>query len=253
MIKKILFCLCLTQFSYASDHLEPEESQFSGEFMEDYTHQVLSYLSAAYNEDVLVRLIGFPSFSPEYALWIQENKKGQYQIAYESPEKQLWGYQMMLLMERSATQVINKDGKFVKDEDGLKELKSKYPENPSDIPRESCKKKIEADLAGKIIYVWTEMLMNTRYSPEPSVGIDGESYHFSGRVNGFSNYAGQTWSPTPKSKPGKLVNVASLMIDYCLNGKRQTKAELTQKVTYFSEELQSTSDSIQANAKAPTN
>ncbi|TVZ41814.1 hypothetical protein P886_1164 [Alteromonadaceae bacterium 2753L.S.0a.02] len=248
MIKKILLFLSLTQFAHA-ENLAPEDSQFSGEIMAGYTHLVLKYLGAAYSEDVLVRLVGFPSFSPEYAVWLEEEGK-QYKIVYESPEIQLWGYQMMPLMEQESVQVMNDDGEFVKDEKGLKELEEKYPKNPEDIPRKTCKKEIDKDLADKIVYVWKEMLLGTQYPREPTMGLDGETYHFSGRVNGYENYAGKVWSPSKDSKTGKLVEVAYLMVEYCQNGKRKTKKELSKKVNSFMGELQSTNKSIQPTAKA---
>lgn len=250
MIKKIILFICLSQITHAADNLEPEDSQFSGEFMADYTHLVLSYLGAAYEKDVLIRLIGFPSFSPEYALWLQEKEKGKFQIVYESPEIQLWGYQMMPLMKQGAVQVMNEDGEFVKDEEGLKELESEYPEKPGDIPRKSCKREIDKRLADKIVYVWTEMLLNTRYPRELSMGLDGQTYHFSGKVHGFTNYAGKVWSPNPESKTGKLVEVASLMTEYCLKGKRKTRKELIKKVVAFSELLQNSNESIKPITKA---
>lgn len=249
MLKKLLLFISLTQFVYASENLEPEESQFSGEFMGDYTHLVLSYLGAAYDEDVLVRLIGFPSFSPEYALWIQE-KDGKYRIAYESPEMQLWGYQMMPLIEQGSVQVMNDDGEFVKDEEGLKELESKYPKKTEDIPRNSCKKDIDKELADKIVFIWQEMLLQTKYTKDLIMGLDGEAYHFSGRVNGFGNYAGKVWSPRPESKTGKLVEISNLMSNFCLKGNRKIKKELIKKVTLLSKELQSTNKSMQPTANA---
>lgn len=49
---------------------------------------------------------------------------------------------MMPMMEQGAVQVVNDDGEFVKDEEGLKELESKYPKTPEEIPRKSCSKKL---------------------------------------------------------------------------------------------------------------
>lgn len=250
MIRKILLFLIFTQFAHATENLEPEDSQFSGEFMGGYTRLVLNYLGAAYDEDVLVRLIGLPSFSPEYAVWLQKNGD-RYHIAYESPEMQLWGYQMMPLMEQGAVQVMNDDGKFVKDEKGLKELESKYPKNPEDIQRKSCKKEIDKDLADKIVYVWNEMLLGTQYPRGRTMGLDGETYHFSGRGNGYENYAGKVWSPNPDSKTGKLVEIAHLMTEYCQKGRNKIKKELTKKVGSFALELQGTNKTNQPTAKAP--
>ncbi|MCM2681535.1 hypothetical protein [Echinimonas agarilytica] len=249
MLRKIFILISLTQFAYASENLEPEDSQFSGEIMGGYTHLVLNYLSAAYSDDAVVRLIGFPSFSPEYALWV-ERKEEKYQIIYQSPEMQLWGYQMIPMMEQGAVQVMNDEGEFVKDEEGLAELESKYPKTPEEIPRKSCSKKIDKDLAEQIIFVWQEMLLETKYPRDMTMGLDGETYHFSGSVNGFGNYAGKVWSPNPKSRTGKLVEIAYLMTDYCLKGKRKIRKELVKKTESFVNQLKSTNKSMQPTANA---
>ncbi len=222
MLIRILLIACLVPCAYASETLEPEDSQFSRELLGGYTHLVLSYLSSAYEDDVKVRLIGFPSFSPEYSLGIRESEGG-FSIFYESPKIQLWGYQIMPMMEQGSVQVMNDDGEFVKDEEGLKELESQYPKKPLDIPRVSCNVKIDKALANDIVFVWQEMLYETKYSRESNMGLDGETYHFSAKMWGNVNYAGKVWSPPSESKTGKLVSISELMAEYCLNKKRKTK------------------------------
>lgn len=208
---------------------------------------VLSYLKNAYEEDVILRLIGFPSFRPEYSLGIKLNND-EYSIFYESPKTQLWGYQMMPMMEQGAVQVMNDDGEFVKDEKGLKELKEQYPDNPEDIPRMSCNKSIEKQLAEDIQFVWQEMLYETKYPREPSMGLDGETYHFSAKMWGNVNYAGKVWSPNQDTKAGKLVAISELMAQYCLEGDRKLKMNLKQRVEVFSKELKSTNKSSKRDA-----
>lgn len=247
MLLRILLIACLFQYAYASENLEPEESQFSSEFLGGYTHLVLSYLSSAYEDDVIVRLIGLPSFSPEYLLGIKE-VEGKYSIFYESPKMQLWGYQMMPMMEQGSVKVMNEEGEFVKDEEGLKELESQYPKDPLDIPRVSCNKNIEKTLANDIIFVWREMVYETKYPREPNMGLDGETYHFSAKMWGNVNYAGKVWSPPSDSKTGKLVAISELMYEYCLKGNRKTKKSLAVRVKELHKALKSTKKSSKRDA-----
>ncbi|MGH1542607.1 MAG: hypothetical protein ACRBHB_19450 [Arenicella sp.] len=250
MFKKILLFIFLTQITHASEHLEPEDSQFSGRFLEKYIETVLSYLSSAYEDDVEVRLIGLPSFSPEYALGVIAKEK-KYYIFYESPEIQLWGYESISSMKRGLENVKNNKRLLAESKKSLKALESKYPANPQDIPRRSCKKEIDKDLAEKIIYIWHEMLLGTRYSREPMVGADGEMYHFSGVVkNGIGIYAGQIWSPPSDSKTGKLVKMSSLMSEYCLKGKPETEKNLVNRVDKLNTELRTSDKSMRSTAKA---
>ncbi|WP_444942389.1 hypothetical protein [Microbulbifer sp. ZKSA004] len=246
---RIFIIWFISSTAFASEHLEPEDSQFSRELFGGYTHLVLSYLGSAYEEDVIVRLIGFPSFSPEYVLGIKQNDKENY-IFFESPKMQLWGYQMMPLMEEGSVKVMNDEGEFVKDEAGLKELESQYPKSPQEIPRIRCKKEIRQELADKIQYVWQEMLYETRYPRDFSMGADGQTYHFSAKMFGNLNYAGKVWSPSPESKTGKLVRISDLMVDYCLEGKRRIRKELEKKVSTFKVELENINKSIQPSANA---
>ena len=91
------------------EYLEPEDSLFTGIFMPKYFVLVVSALEEAYKEDVRVRVLVFPSFSPEYAVGIRENSE-IFTIFRLSLVKQLWGYISLKMMRDEPPKVI-KNGK----------------------------------------------------------------------------------------------------------------------------------------------
>lgn len=204
---------------WAGDHLEPEESIYSGDFfLKDYESQLLTYFGEFYQNGVMLRLISIPSFSPEYALAIiKENNR--YYVLHQKPERQLWSYQMELPFKLNQLDELNAKGVVTVDEyeNKLKEIAQSYPENPMEMPRVSCRKEINEKLTLDVHELWMKMLLQTKYSPEPSSGVDGQTYHFSAPMHGMVlNYAGKVWSPEPNTKTGLLVDISDLLVEYCL-------------------------------------
>lgn len=66
------------------------------------------------------------------------------------------------------------------------------------------------------------MLLGTRYADDDILGMDGVTYHFSMDL-GRETMAGKTWSPDPESKPGKLVKISDLMVDFAKTRKGPRK------------------------------
>lgn len=228
MLRFLLTSILLSTLDYANarDHLEPEDSPFSEVHFSEYVDLVLEYLDTAYDENVKVRLIAMPSFSPEYAVGIRRLGE-KYWIFYEAPTVQLWEYQTLMGMDELTTVTVNTQGDYVKDTE-LEEKKKKLPQNPMNIPSTQCDREIPRVLAKEIQYIWHEMLYDTRFHREFMWGRDGVIYHFSASVDGRT-LAGQIWSPEENSRTGRLVDVSNLMVDYCLDNKKNA-SKLIQKV-----------------------
>jgi len=233
MLKFALPILILSAIAHASDHLEPEDSPFSEVYFPEYMGLVLEYLDAGYDENIKVRLIAMPSFSPEYTVGIKRADK-KYSIFYEAPVIQLWEYQMLIQMDEREVLARDSQGDTVKDAE-LEELRKKLPKNPMNIPRKQCEREIPRVLAKEIQFIWQEMLYDTRYNREGGYGRDGVNYHFSAPVDGRV-LAGKIWSPEQNHRTGKLVEVSDLMMEYCLDTQRNA-SKLIKKVRVLHAEL----------------
>lgn len=230
MIRQITasILLCLSFNVLASDHLEPEDSTFSSDFSNEYHNQVVTYFRSGFDDKVILRSIVLPSFEPEYMVGIKKVDAG-YSVFYDRPEVQLWAYDYVFNLKQKELEEIKSEYP-AEYEEKLNKLKQQYPKNILDAKHVSCEKPIDKNLAKDIHFIWIEMLLKTKYSRESHLGRDGVTYHFSGinylfeqeqddlkvlmRFNGV--YAGKVWSPEPKFKTGKLVEISDLMVDYCL-------------------------------------
>jgi hypothetical protein len=211
MFRSLLFAILIfSQTCFANDYLEPEDNQFTGIFMHDYYEMVINYLSDVYAEDVVFRVIVFPSFYPEYAIAMRKNDD-RYYVQLLSPEKQLWGYKTIEMMKNES---VLKGDAFVRDDEGIKELESKYPQDYLDIPLKKCSAPLNHDLALQLTTIWETMLLHTRYQKKDMMGLDGVTYHYSMR-SGHKDFAGKVWSPDPETKTGKLVTITEALAKYC--------------------------------------
>lgn len=208
----------------AKEHLSPEQSQFTGIFMPDYYGMVIDALSEAYDKDVIVRAMVLPSFSQEYALGVRKHSN-EFRIFAVWPEKKLWGYKTLALMNAGAYNAV-KDGKEVKDTEGIRRLEKKYPANYKDVPLERCSEEITPEIANTIAAVWESMLLGTRYKKGGARGFDGTTYHFSMKVD-YEEIAGKVWSPKPDSKTGKLVTLTDAMLAFCKENTTVSQEILT--------------------------
>lgn len=216
---------------WAGEHLEPEESRFQPSFSADYYDMVVDYFRGAYANNVSSRLLVMPSFSNEYVVALREVGR-EVHIFYHTPTLKLWNYTYSKIVDSGAIQVMGSDGEFVKDESAAEKITKGYPKSYRDIPKVSCSRPISNELARDIDAVWLAMLSDVRYPEKPTLGEDGTTYHFS--TAGFATfyghyYAGQVWSPSPDTNPGRLVEISDLMIDFCKLGKAETLAELVAK------------------------
>ena len=206
----VLLILLLSSAALCSEHLEPEDSQFTGLFMPGYYGMVLTAFSEAYKTDVRARAIVFPSFSPEFSVFIKE-RNGTFSIVSLSPETSYWGYK---LLDMKKNKVITKGLSRDRDEEGISELEKEYPKDYRDLKIDRCEVEINPSIADAIVDIWLKMLLQTRYKKEKLLGFDGADYHFS-MSDGYQTLGGKIWSPSPESKTGILVELTHLMRAKC--------------------------------------
>src|SRR5208282_4049348 len=86
----------------SQDHLTPEPSIIGGDaFHSDYQAMVADVFHEAYDRDVMLRMIEEPSFSPEYAVGLKQDKDAS--IFTIVPDKHVWAYESLKEMENGLT------------------------------------------------------------------------------------------------------------------------------------------------------
>jgi hypothetical protein len=227
----------------ASGHLIPEESQFSGMFMPEYYGMVIEALEGAYDDDVKVRALIFPSFFVEHAVGIRL-REDKYFIFTLTPDKQYWGY-MALESYKDESTLVLKNGEFQRDEESIRRLESQLPKDFHDIEVKRCEVEIPKEVAESAIDAWEQMLRRTRYPAASSTGLDGVTIHFSMDTK-FQRLAGKIWSPKPESQTGQLVQISRHMYRMCEDSENSIN-ELQSKINALLIQL---SDPISSAMKA---
>ncbi|MFT5904515.1 MAG: hypothetical protein ACI9E1_000090 [Cryomorphaceae bacterium] len=97
------------------------------------------------------------------------------------------------------------------------------PENNSGKVQETIKPttlkaSIPAETALKVIKLWDEMILQTRYSRTDDSGLDGVTIEFSSRFG-----HGETWSPSDGTSPAMLHKLGEKLITYCKTSKEGRK------------------------------
>lgn len=198
----------------AGDHLEPEDSVYSGiaSFEPGYDQALIASFRDAFEDDVQARAIVEPSFETEFAVGIKETE-GHYWIFYQEVSEQLWQYSVLDMMKKGQITSASTDGKSTTLQE-IEKLEKSLPPDPKDVKVIRCEYQIERALGVRIVDVWRRMLLETRYSKEPTMGLDGTIYHFYAK-NGYRRMAGQTWTPDPATKPGILAEMSYDMKKLC--------------------------------------
>ena len=199
------------QGALAADHLVPQSNSLA-----DYQAMVRAVFKGAYEADVRARVIGEPSFEPEFAVGIRE-VAGTYVLFSLKPAAHIWDYTLLRQLRSGHIVALGSDGLSHQNTE-IKRLESRLPADPSHLMVEQCTAPIDAALARGMLDVWSRMLAQTRPDESKTIGLDGETFNFSMELD-QRTLSGETWSPNPQSKPGKLVGMVMAMRHYCTSRK----------------------------------
>lgn len=83
MFSRFLALMLVSQTCFAIDHLIPEDSAYTYGHYPAYNDPVFVYFKSTFKDDVVLRLIVKPSFTPQYALGLRV-EDGGYSIFRES-------------------------------------------------------------------------------------------------------------------------------------------------------------------------
>jgi hypothetical protein len=234
------------------DHLEPEGSVLAGgesKMHYDYLNLVASVLHEGYADDVELRAVVLPSFTPEYLVGIRgalssdrlRGNPASHRVFYLRPKLQLWSYPTLSELEDQLARMKSKNPpnaeRIKLQSDDIAAIRRELPADPKDMPLARCEKPIDAPLADRIWKVWIGVLMETRHdaTTEVVINTDGTSYHFSAPAPLYV-LAGETSAPPiPSTKPGMLATLADALVDYC-DGKAAA-AELDTRTTALEQRL----------------
>jgi hypothetical protein len=196
------------------DHLIPEDSIYDGmaSFAPGYDRALLASFKDVFEEDVIVRAIIEPSFETEFAVGLKKDGE-TYKVIYQEVSEQLWQYSVLDMMKRGEITSATSDGKSTT-ADEIAKLEKSLPANSKDVKVNRCERAVDAPLGKEIVAVWKEMLLQSRYSAQSSIVVDGTTFHFSG-VFDYQRMAAQTWSPDERTKTGMLANLAYHMKAFC--------------------------------------
>jgi hypothetical protein len=202
---KIVYILILNLLSFSinaqnsSDHLEPVPGVFGEyDFAFEYYSNIRKVLLKDLSDTPDVRFLTLPSFSPEYVLDLNYDKKTEeYYLIFRVCESQIWTH-----------------------------------ENGKNIKVKEYKKKIDKNNYILIVDLFQTVVKETKYSKDAMIGIDGTDYYFMVFDNGIK--AGKVWSPNENSKMGRLVEIGNDLIKFTrdkskFNNSLKEKIELLYK------------------------
>ena len=227
----LLFC---APPALADEHLVPEDNQFTraalpnGEgSLAPYYEMVLKVLKDAYTEDVRARVIVMPSYGPEYAIGISE-KNGRYSVFQLALDAQVWRYEM--LQGAKSVDTSQFDPSVVKEfQQAIAEMEKSLPKKFEDIGVKRCEAAVPAPLGKNIVGIWKAMLLQTRSTPERTVGRDGTDYHFS-MPDETQQLSGKAWEPPTESIAGGLVRIVDTMKNFCATEDTRLVAQMQTQI-----------------------
>jgi hypothetical protein len=222
------------------DHLEPEGSVLGGSASSlDYDIMLRDLLHDAYDSSVVLRMVGLPPFTPEYAVGLRSLKPfgegAPYRIFVLTPNAQIWTYHNIAALKSGDVRVVSDTNNAARDKQ-IAELQSSVPANPRDLKIGHCEIALSEALGNRIASVWRKMLMNTRYAAQFAGGSDGIGLHFSMFVRGRGTLAGELVASRRNSATGTLAALANAMRDVC--EKKATGANLENLTSELEQRLQ---------------
>ena len=186
--------LCLSAFAgqaqQRDDHLLPAKGLLAGySFQDKYYPKVRETLCAGLDLNPVARLVVLPSFQPEYVLSIDQ-KGNKYFLIYNQAQKSIWS-----ALQAQGSPKVEVEAKSV------------------EISKET------ATMVGDL---FNTALDQVRYpAPVMSIRGDGTTYTFIAFRAGNGIRAGETWSPSAKTKMATLVAVAEGMKELATTSANQ--------------------------------
>jgi hypothetical protein len=159
---------------------------------------------------VELRAILLPSFSPEFALFVDEKSR----IVVLSPkETSIWSHEHRELVREGVIERFDAEGRKIPSDEG-NDAEKKIPEKIGDLRIEKRSRAIPPALLKAVREVWEDALMHATHAQESHSGLDGARWHYSLWIRGRGVLSGTVWSPNAGTIPSALNDVLAALIEY---------------------------------------
>lgn len=175
----------------AQDHLIPDIPYIIG--VNDYSIKLKDIFKKGFTENVLLRVLVLPSFSPEYMVGIRKTDIS-YEVFLIETCYIIWGY---------------------KEHNELNICKDFSNGDASNIRK--SRKEITKQLSLRLVDVWKESLLNVKHMKKPPLILDGTHFHLSMFLQQYGNISGMLVSPDKNSKMKILSELIMTLVKYTKN------------------------------------
>lgn len=161
------------------------------------------------------QLLVFPSFRPEWAVYIVKPEDSGAVVVFKGFKTSLWNEVLRVTSDDARSTSYSVDS--AAEQAALAQIKTELDQATAPITNRTVE---------MLHDVWWETLGRARYPVEERIGLDGTSYFADDWKDGQGSRSGRTWSPEPESLPGELVTLAERMAEYAHSPSPQGEATL---------------------------
>lgn len=207
---------CWSAVLLAQDHLTPEPGILAE--MDDYHAKIREMFAETLAGEVILQVVFLPSFEVEEIAGIRKTDKG-FEAFATKPSSSVWGTYSIWEIESGKQHMTDEHGNEVPLEKHpyLSELKKSYPSDFRQITVKTEVRPIPAPLADRIENVWQKMLLDARHPKDPTLGLDGETFHFSMWIRYHGIVSASIWSPD-RGRTLALTYLAEALANYARGG-----------------------------------
>lgn len=194
-------------WAQVDDHLTPPDDALLHPAAAAYRASVGRKLKVKLAHSLLVQVVVFPSFKPEYLLSVEQTSLVQYTLTYRLAQQSIW----------EASQPKMPANVTFLNQYGAPVAPPKPRAAPDSIPLTTYQVELQPRLAQALADLFTVALAQTHYANDHTIRIDGTQFTFSARDSFASYRSGESWSPTPNSNMGRLVEIVAGLQELATN------------------------------------
>jgi hypothetical protein len=172
------------------------------------------YFDEAFDHDVVLRVVVYPSFQPAYAVGIRNEQTGP--VVFRLGQTEFpWSYPPMDLIESGAFDERAEDGRGSTRDSRREAINQAFPADPQRVATSPCERPIDVGLADRIAAIWKTMILDAIPPAEFTRGEDGADFDFSMPLAGDPLVEAYVWSPPEHSPAAHLIAISDWMAYYC--------------------------------------
>lgn len=215
----MLSVFLFAQSVVAQTELAPEPGALAE--VDRYDLKLREAFSEAYDKDVVLRALLLPSFSPETALFVDENSRV---VTLTPKETSIWSHEHRELVREGSIKITDLNGRRIPPDEESNDVK-RIPEKIGEIGMIKRSRAITPELLKTVCEVWEDALIHSTHAQENDVSLDGVRWHYSAWVRGRGVLSGTVSSPAKGTIPSALNAVLAAMIDYASKEANESHIE----------------------------